>query len=1696
MKNHKIYRRFVAPMLAAALAAVTGFTLTSDTLIRAVDETEYVSEIRIFEGRTLQNAKDACLNAGFTPVMQDLNEGTSDAAVLLGYQTSTNRADAITDISMMQMGLGYKEIPYSTILESQNERMGFLASNFMYAVEEFRDNYEKQSPAAIAAYQIYNSYYVDEESMKLGDYLLSFHCDEDFILKLTTQSSTAFVNMLYATMAAGVTDYNPDTTFDGKSRVVEVNASEALDFSDELPAETTTVSVSETTQTETTLTESAETTSASSESSETLSETETTTIETTIETTTFVETTTETTTTTRELDETEKVSLVLQCGRDVGNWASRIERTGMVQYLEQDEVGREFDNAFYGVAYQLKETLFNFTEHYQDAEARRIAHGDNALIPDTSSNKPEDVPEELAENAVNNITPAVSDADLLYLKVYEILDQYRYNANTSVAEYIVSLGTHDYSEREDYREMYPLVAALTDGQAYIAKIIGIETLTLLLDNTDAVITETEKYLGEVQSDINDYNGKDTISVWEGVDKTIYQKVVATTDSLSAKQNADAVFEKFTSESALDHKLNSIMSRLSMAIEIISAVYTLAALSTSMAGTSLSFASCVAAIKGSSVIGFIGGVLGTTLIALSIVLIVFMVVVLLVKLIVWLVDLFDGEDDEQERLPIPELVMDEYQNTIIEYEPVCLQNGKPADLNSSKGKRWNTLYYTKCGAVGSPICLNADHIVFHIEKNNSTLPSGYTALNCFNEVTTANTNANVRTKNAPALYLYYHTEADSEIHINEGTEIETDKPQYLSGIMLASGKSETEAKADILRTGYSVLDVNLSPNRTEGYTYLGYSITTKENLALRDIRIASRYTGEQFLYGEASYSCSGKSLNGDGLFYTSYKNTYDPILADFQVVHSASEAKEGYEPISLFGGAPFNFDQSSADMDYTPEDYHATYVYFRSSVVYPDTTDDGAATRYIAGFSVLVGRPDSDDPKTFRNFAEQYCKSIGGTLVPCSLNSAMQKTVYISSGSTHSLASFKKQYNMASYLCYTTTTNPSRAIYDIKSYTAAPLSQSCFPYIGSENKGAYAAFDVIYDLYGTNSIATYHKRGSSTSHDYLNLQIGASDSLAEFQDDMLPEDFEMDDYWNAPYSKSECSVTWETSDVRCKALYGLGKVEGKSPLTEHDIIVTNKDLKNEREKGQSVQALDNTSVNAADFVSVQDIKIPNADSPHNLAYRSKSISSDACYLFLRGKHEEKQYISAISVVSFNRYDAVKQTELNSDKVNYHTIEQINKIGDDSCVCGLFASCTDEILPYDISKFNVINVLENNTDWADWMGSKLEWGWSWFVGFIGLTEYESKLERDVWDYDKQRNRNLWQNDNENYLSDTCSYLGVSRTSAKTEAITGIIKYKPTGKTIDDTIKIAGAEYHRCGDKIIDPVEGEYYLYSTKDASANPGVPITAIDMNALPITKGAATALTGSQLDTKEQTASLTADANVASFLHIYFDSNYTNLQSIYLGHGKSLNEAMCNLLSMGCNNAFMFNLNRGTNADIVLIGYTMCKANKRGTNVVRDVMVTVGEPPQQSFTQNDIKYIRAIDEYTFSSTPDKAVSMNIGSQGDDVYFYYTTQTSKTLNNTSPIAQFGIAERDRIPDTSDNNGIIQGWENLLTNHGERYNLNDGLICYTKSDDEKVFADGRLYLYLMREDLSIKNGGRITGGHCDEITRYGEIYLTPNK
>ena len=103
-------------LLIASVAIILAFTvglLPHEPLAKILAETkqsdtEYVSDVRIYTAASPEAAKALCQNDGFIPVDGDLNDGANGGSVVLGYQTTTDVEQAVTDVRMMQMTSGFR----------------------------------------------------------------------------------------------------------------------------------------------------------------------------------------------------------------------------------------------------------------------------------------------------------------------------------------------------------------------------------------------------------------------------------------------------------------------------------------------------------------------------------------------------------------------------------------------------------------------------------------------------------------------------------------------------------------------------------------------------------------------------------------------------------------------------------------------------------------------------------------------------------------------------------------------------------------------------------------------------------------------------------------------------------------------------------------------------------------------------------------------------------------------------------------------------------------------------------------------------------------------------------------------------------------------------------------------------------------------------------------------------------------------------------------------------------------------------------------------------------------------------------------------------------------------------------------------------------------------------------------------------
>ena len=1502
---------FITASICLLLVLALLFTDVGNALAVTVEnDSKYISEVQVFGGSSLSEAIKSCEAAGYIAVKNNINrtdsgDSTDNGIYIVGYKTTTNPDEAITDISLLQMNSGYQDCTYSDVAERAMEKLGNIPTEINDAINEFADNYGNGSPAAIAAVKILNSYHVDEmNGMKLGDYMVSGSCNADFVKKLLSRANTSVVSAFCNALVPGVADYGED------------------------------------------------------------------------------------------------------------NWASRVSVSSVQAELAAGDNDNKLDSQYKVLAKELTDSLQSFAQSYTAAAERYAASG--GKVETSVEDESETAPGEQTVEAVSGGGEIeTEDGDVMFLTAYDMLNQYSYDDTTLLGDYIVALGNSSYDESANLRKIYPLVDSLTDGQLAMMRLCGVAFSAIYLINNSELIDEAEKQAKAIREEISSKTGTDSMSIWVGTDQTAYEQKVAVTKDAYRANSAGQIYNTLTTPDDLDNFLSTAQTMVNVASGVIGLAFIITQLVTSAIGSlvftaaftgSVSmWAICCAGI-GAGALGTIFGVLGCAVIVLSYVAFAAMIIIVIALLIKYIWDSFH-DDDEESFTPIPSVMFDVADNRYIRYDAVE-QNGSPANINGDNARRWNALYTSKSSHAGDPIQSSQLDDLITVKYDDNAVPQGYKAVKCFGEVGAANLNANSRSDSC-AVYMFCRTtskiinEGEEQEPDTDGTEVKTDG-QYISKLSLSVESSETAAKAALIKGGYNVLDVNLTPVTAslKKYTYLGYTTTTNSADAVTDIRISARNSSASFLYGSASYTSCGTTPTGDTLYYTSYKSAGSPILADLLVKYSLDDIPEGYESINLFcGGNAYNLNIGS-EIDNTVERHHRSqtnehwndkgvYLYFKPSVAYT------SGEEYISGIVLVAGNGSGE----LGNSADDYINALKLQKFDLSLTHAAKMKL---PSDVHGMVSEDRwATNVETYICYTTTHNPYRAIYGIRSYTSAPGNYSVPVFLGTASNGAYAVCDVMFELpylVSGGSAAKYYMRGIYETHSY---QFASGSGYLtgieqlEMTTELVPEDYE--------------DVSWSSSGVRGKGIYVLGPVEGGTPLTVDDVQVSS------------------DSVAPDGFVSVQDFKTPNRTEAHNLGYQtnnSKYIqngkSLTPVYIYQRtAAPKEGKYISSISVSTFTMSKAA------GSSLSEYTDEMktlLKASGSDYCIQNLLSQCTDEIIQANVA-------LDSSQS------------------FYG---------------------------NASAKPETVSYIGVTRTNVQSDAITGIIRYITDKTTVPPTIQVGKVTYTKAGDMIPDP-KGSYYLYYTTAAGTNPGMPLTGISVSSDVFETNCATAMS-IKLDDSGAYTALYGDVNSSSFIHMSYEDTATMMGAVYIGHGKTAKEAQANLLSLGCNICVNLDINRGTGGEYIYIGYSRYTLTRSEINkgvarkAVRDIVLTVGQPHQKTITVNGIVYESARDEYTSVEGTDgtKAVSLNSGSGGKQIYLYYTTTATKETAYT--IAKLGLACKDYGMINDDYNT----WEHVLDVNGNRVNLNDGVVAVTDGGDH--ITDNRVYLYASRTDNAVREDRQV--------------------
>ena len=175
-------RTVIAIFLALLAAAISPVRIFAET------QTVYIADVMVGTGESADEAKKALTDKGYTVLEGNLNEGAgsiykTEKYVYIGYKTTTDRAEAITDLAVMNMNGGYSFSDYEVLMDKyRDSQIRPFVESFTATIKEYRENYNSENEANKAkadhAYRILSAIIDDDTGGNMGDLLLNRTKDE------------------------------------------------------------------------------------------------------------------------------------------------------------------------------------------------------------------------------------------------------------------------------------------------------------------------------------------------------------------------------------------------------------------------------------------------------------------------------------------------------------------------------------------------------------------------------------------------------------------------------------------------------------------------------------------------------------------------------------------------------------------------------------------------------------------------------------------------------------------------------------------------------------------------------------------------------------------------------------------------------------------------------------------------------------------------------------------------------------------------------------------------------------------------------------------------------------------------------------------------------------------------------------------------------------------------------------------------------------------------------------------------------------------------------------------------------------------------------------------------------------------------------------------------------------------------------
>ncbi len=171
-------KKFLSTLISVVLAVTLCVTTCTSAFAATFNGKKYVKEMIISYGKTEEEAKKWLTDNDYEVIDNNLNDGADNLlstkrAVYVGYKTTNNADEAITDMKLMNMKGGYSVQDYQLLLEEQKANIKQFFSGFKVAIEEYRTNYAAKQERAVMAHDMLNMLYDDDTKQNLGDLLLN-----------------------------------------------------------------------------------------------------------------------------------------------------------------------------------------------------------------------------------------------------------------------------------------------------------------------------------------------------------------------------------------------------------------------------------------------------------------------------------------------------------------------------------------------------------------------------------------------------------------------------------------------------------------------------------------------------------------------------------------------------------------------------------------------------------------------------------------------------------------------------------------------------------------------------------------------------------------------------------------------------------------------------------------------------------------------------------------------------------------------------------------------------------------------------------------------------------------------------------------------------------------------------------------------------------------------------------------------------------------------------------------------------------------------------------------------------------------------------------------------------------------------------------------------------------------------------------